>query len=164
MYPVFNCPVAPTPAVLPASTRAPYLLTPTASSIVIRWRTATAAPSVISYGKNASNLNMTVSQDAAGVIEHMVTVTGLNPGTLYYYAAGAAAASNTTTTMFFKTAPAAGSYTPFRSWIMGDFGARRTSPPGRRHACCVEWCLPWMPFVLDAAARPANASAYFPRY
>ena len=122
---------------MPGSTRAPYLVTPTASSITIRWRSAAATPTVVSYGLSMSNLNLTFSADAGGVIDHSAQLTGLAAGTTYYYAAGAAAApGGGSAGNYFKTAPATGAFAPTRMWFMGDFGA----PQMRLLRCAAPRC------------------------
>ena len=111
------------PNPVPGSTRAPYLVAPTSTSITIRWRSATPTPTVVSYGTSMGALSQTFSADVAGVIDHSAKLTGLAPGTTYSSAAGGApAAAGAAPFSYFKTAPATGSPTAFRAWLMGDFG------------------------------------------
>ena len=114
----------PTPLLVPGSARQPYVMTPTTSSVIIRWRSATPTASVVSYGTSVSSLTGTVTNaaDAAGVLEHSVKLTGLTAGTTYYYAAGSASSTTTTAAFTFKTAPPTGTAVNTRIWTMGDFG------------------------------------------
>lgn len=108
-------------------TRGPYLQMGTSSSVIIRWRSAAATDSRVSYGTSASNLNNTVS-DNASVTDHIVQITGLNPNTVYYYSIG----SSTQTLQgdannFFRTAPVIGSTQKTRVWVVGDCGNNSTN-------------------------------------
>lgn len=96
--PAQSCTVTEPARIVPGSTRSPYLMVPTTSSITIRWRTATAMPTVVSYGLSPTNLTMTLTQDVgAPVLEHSAVIRNLTAGTMYYYAAGSSAATSTST-------------------------------------------------------------------
>lgn len=117
------------PAILPGSTRSPYLMSITATSVTIRWRTAAPAASYVAYGTSVTSLATVISADPAGVLEHTVTLTGLSPNTLYYYAAGSIASSTGNAAMYFKTTPPAGGATNVRFWVVGDFGSQSGGAP-----------------------------------
>ena len=104
-------------------TRGPYLQLGTSTSIVIRWRTSAATNSRVRYGASPISLTNTVDLPAA-TTEHIVTLTGLAPDTLYYYSVG-----STTQVLaggdsghFFVTAPPPGVAQPTRIWVIGDSG------------------------------------------
>lgn len=108
-------------------TRGPYLQMGTPSSVIIRWRSAAATDSRVSYGTSSSNLNNTVS-DNASVTDHIVQLTGLNPNTVYYYSIG----SSTQTLQgdannYFRTSPVVGSTQKTRVWVVGDCGNNSTN-------------------------------------
>ena len=120
----------PPPNPVLGSVRQPYVMTPTSTSVIIRWRSATPTPSVVSYGVSMASLSQTFSADATGVTEHTAKLTSLVPGTTYYYAAGSVAATAGTPGLFFKTAPAAGvAASSTRFWLMGDFGTSANGVP-----------------------------------
>jgi hypothetical protein len=144
----------------PGSTRTPYLMAVTSTSVTLRWRTAAPAPTVVSYGAAIGTLSQTFSGDAAGVIEHTAVLTGLTAGTMYYYAAGAAAApAGGAAGAYFKTAPAPGSATNVRIWAIGDFGEVRVGGRVWRcsapHACLLTRALCFCRACADDA-RPAG--------
>ena len=64
-------------------TRYPYIQMQTTSSVLIAWRTDVAGDSVIDYGTTPA-YGQQIS-DAAAVIQHALTLTGLQTDTLYYY-------------------------------------------------------------------------------
>lgn len=66
---------------------APYLQTPTASSIHVCWQSTSLANPVVRYGVGVTDHTVTgvVDQLAAGVVWHDVTISGLSPGTVYTY-------------------------------------------------------------------------------
>lgn len=123
------CAVAPPAQRVAGSVRAPYLVAPTPTGITIRWRSAAAAPSVVSFGPSPTNLSSTVSADPSGVLDHSVTLTGLSPGTTYFYAAGAAAATSTSAGVRAPAPPAAR-----RGFADARVPARL--PPARERGCC----------------------------
>ncbi len=103
--------------------RGPYLQSPTANSIVVMWRSSANNDSRVVYGTDANNLSLSVT-DAGSVTNHSISLTGLQPNTVYYYAVG------TTTQLLsgpdslhrFKTPPVIGTVQPFTVWAIGDFG------------------------------------------
>ena len=74
-------------AIAQTLTRGPYLQLGTSTSIVIRWRTSVATNSRVRYGASPTSLTNTVDLPAV-TTEHIVTLTGLTPDTLYYYSIG----------------------------------------------------------------------------
>ena len=114
-------------------TRGPYLQLGTSTSIVIRWRTSVATNSRVRYGASPTSLTNTVDLPAV-TTEHIVTLTGLTPDTLYYYSIG-----STTQVLaggvlpggdshFFATAPPPGVAQPTRIWVIGDSGDAGVNP------------------------------------
>jgi acid phosphatase type 7 len=101
----------------------PYLQSPTPNSIKILWRSDVAATSKVMYGTNPANLTQTVT-DAASVTRHSVLVTGLAPYTKYFYAIynDNTFAEGGDSAHSFRTFPVAGTNTPVRAWVIGDFG------------------------------------------
>jgi hypothetical protein len=108
--------------------------------MVIRWRTDTTEGSVVSYGTERGQL--TKSARAEGITsEHIVQLTGLQPGTKYYYAVGAAAlpppsaekkaaaedAPGRAAINSFTTPPPAGPAAPTRVWVLGDPGTKNAT-------------------------------------
>jgi len=108
--------------------RGAYLQQLTDSSIIVRWRTSTATDSMVRFGTDSENLNLS-SSVAGSRTEHSVQLTGLTELTGYYYSvgdsAGALAGDNT---YHFQTAPAAGTPSPTRFWVIGDSGTAVTHP------------------------------------
>ena len=103
--------------------RGPYLQRAAPASIVIRWRTDVATNSVVRYGPAPGSL-VSSATDTALVTNHIVTVSGLSPGTRYFYSVG-----STTTTIAgndagttFVTPPPVGTAKAFRTWVLGDSG------------------------------------------
>lgn len=64
---------------------------------LITWTTDEASTSLVEYGTAANNLNLN-SADAALVLTHSITLSGLVPGTTYYYKISSADCSNNTAT------------------------------------------------------------------
>ncbi|MGB5178181.1 MAG: metallophosphoesterase family protein [Gammaproteobacteria bacterium] len=104
-------------------TRGPYLQQGTPTSIVIKWRTATATNSRVRYGDAPGNLTNIV--DVAGsTTEHTVALSGLAPDTTYYYSIGSSSEvfAGDDAEHFFLTSPVAGTVKPTRIWVLGDSG------------------------------------------
>jgi len=122
-------PITPTNPVVSKTklTRGPYLQKSTSSSIVLRWRTDKKVGTVVKYGSDPSNLNMTVT-DQRDTTEHLATITGLTPYTKYYYSIGfkdsllQGDAQN-----YFLTAPVKGSEGKYSFWVVGDCGNNSTN-------------------------------------
>ncbi len=119
----------------PQLIRGPYLQSCTPSQVTFRWRTDVSSDSEVRYGFNPSNLDKSVT-DKSSVTEHVITVTGLSPGTLYYYSVG------TTTKVlaggdsdhFAKTAVPGGVRQPVRIWVIGDAGTANSDQKAVRDA------------------------------
>lgn len=62
----------------------PYLQMPTSNSMTIRWRTADRDVSFVRYGKDENHLDQ-LAGNSCRTSEHIVNLTGLEPGTQYYY-------------------------------------------------------------------------------
>lgn len=106
------------------SVRAPYLQSPTETSIVVAWRSAAATPGAVCWGSAPTSLTMRAGSGASGT-DHAVRIEGLRADTQYYYAAAQATcppASAGDARDTFRTAPARGSTGAFRMWIVGDSG------------------------------------------
>jgi hypothetical protein len=103
--------------------RGPYLQTPTATSMIVRWRTDTPSDSRVAIGPAPGSLGTNVDS-AVATTEHVVSLTGLAPDTLYYYSVGSTAGAlvGDDADHFFRTAPASGTPAPFRIWTIGDAG------------------------------------------
>ncbi|MCB9252692.1 MAG: Ig-like domain-containing protein [Flavobacteriales bacterium] len=108
-------------------TRGPYLQMGTSSSVVIRWRSADATNTRVSYGTSASNLNNTVS-DNTSTTEHEIQLSNLTPNTVYYYSIGSTSQTlQGDAANYFKTAPLIGSKDKTRIWVVGDCGNNSTN-------------------------------------
>ncbi|MBL4810048.1 MAG: metallophosphoesterase family protein, partial [Phycisphaerales bacterium] len=104
-------------------TRGPYLQLSTPDSILIRWRTDSPSDSRVRFGPSVGDLTNTVD-DPTLTTEHIVSLTGLMPDTMYFYSVG-----STTQTLAgddanhsLKTSPAVGSTDPVRILVLGDSG------------------------------------------
>lgn len=101
-------------------TRGAYLQNGNTNAVTVRWRTGTAADSVVRYGTTAGSLTQSVSVTGTRT-EHEVRLTGLTPDTQYYYSIGTSSATLASdSTYFFITAPTAAK--PTRVWVLGDSG------------------------------------------
>ncbi|HUT99988.1 MAG TPA: metallophosphoesterase [Myxococcota bacterium] len=97
----------------------PYLMHTTLNEVSISWETEQASGTRLEYGRD-SNYGRQIVGDSGSM--HQVTVTGLEPQTLYHYRA----CSDETCSgdLTFSTAPQAGSR--FRFAVYGD---SRSNPP-----------------------------------
>ena len=101
-------------------TRGAYLQNGNTTAITVRWRTGTAADSVVRYGTSAASLTQSVSITGTRT-EHEVRLTGLAPDTQYFYSIGTSSATLAgDATYFFVTSPT--SAKPTRVWVLGDSG------------------------------------------
>lgn len=138
-------------------TRGPYLQSPTPTSVVVRWRTATASVGRVAWGAAPGSWSGT-QDEAAATTEHEVLLGGLVPNTRYFYqvsaVGGFAAASDTSST--FRTPPAANTRQPSRIWVWGDGGLDNLDSRAVRDA-----------YVARTLTRPADVglmlgdNAYF---
>lgn len=110
------------PAPLPRVTRGAYLQMGTATSVVVRWRTAVPTTSVVRYGTVIDNLDR-IATGPGRFREHTVPLSGLAPGTVYYYSVGTrGGALQGGRENYFRTAPLPNSMRPVRVWVLGDPG------------------------------------------
>jgi hypothetical protein len=86
---------------------APYLQTPTQTSIHVCWQSTSVAAPVVRFGTGAIDRTATGTSDqlAVGVIWHDVVLTGLLPGTIYSYRC--VQGTDSTVVFTFATAPPA---------------------------------------------------------
>lgn len=109
-------------ATVPTVTRGPYLQVIGTNSVVVRWRTATATDSKVSYGLTMSYGSSVINTMVS--TEHEISVTGLTQNTKYFYQIGTTADNIPSDTQtFFKTAQPPGTTTDFTVWATGDFGS-----------------------------------------
>ncbi|HET9765570.1 MAG TPA: metallophosphoesterase family protein, partial [Thermoanaerobaculia bacterium] len=115
--------------------RGPYLQQGTATSGILRWRTSAATASRVEYGPAADQL-INVVDDAALVVDHVVKVDNLAPGTRNYYAIGSPEGrlAGGDSAHFFDTAPAPGAAHPVRIWVIGDSGTANAAAAAVRDA------------------------------
>ena len=111
--------------------RGPYLQLGAPTSIVIRWRSATPTDSRVRLGSAPGQLTRTIDV-AAQTTEHEVQVSGLTPATRYFYSVGSRVGvlSGDDADHFFETAPAVGSETSVRVWVIGDSGTNNNDITG----------------------------------
>lgn len=104
-------------------TRGPYLQMGTPTSMMVRWRTDVAVVGKVNFGSDTASLQYSVEESAA-TTEHIIEVTGLNPGTVYHYNIGTLSSVllEGNSDMYFKTSPPPGSHQRVRIWAIGDFG------------------------------------------
>jgi hypothetical protein len=104
-------------------TRGPYLQMGNDTSVVVRWRTNGATNSQVRYGTSPESLSE-VATSATVTTEHEVRLTNLAPQTTYYYSVGSIAEvlAGGDPEHVFSTAPAPGSATATRVWVLGDSG------------------------------------------
>jgi len=104
-------------------TRGPYLQMPTASSIIVRWRTDVATSSEVAYGAAPGSLSLTTN-DGALTTEHIVELNDLAPDTQYYYSVGEIGVPivGDDADHRLRTAPTTGTARATRIWTIGDAG------------------------------------------
>ena len=101
-------------------TRGAYLQNSGTTAITVRWRTGTAADSVVRYGTAAGALTQFANVSGTRT-EHEVRLTGLTPDTKYFYSVGTSSATLAgDASHCFLTAPVSGK--PTRVWVLGDAG------------------------------------------
>jgi len=116
-------------------TRGPYLQKANDTSMVMRWRTNIATPSIINYGLSATSLTHTVT-DTSSVTEHVVLIDSLNASTSYYYQVRTSTDTLIfpSSSIYFKTYPTPGTATPLTAWILGDCGTGTNDARNVRNA------------------------------
>ncbi|MFN3486621.1 MAG: fibronectin type III domain-containing protein, partial [Planctomycetota bacterium] len=126
--------LAAVPAWAQTVTRGPYLQQGTSTSVIVRWRTDTAANSSVRYGISPGSLTLH-ADNATSTTEHEVKLTGLSPGTKYYYSIGTPTRTLAgDATYFFVTAPPPGTVKPTRIWVIGDAGTKDNNQRAVRDA------------------------------
>ena len=152
--------------IAPTVTRGPYLQMLGTNSIMVRWQTATATDSKVSYGLTTA-YGSAVS-DATVSTEHKISVTGLTQDTKYFYQIGTTTANITSDAQtFFKTALPAGTTSDFTVWATGDFGTGNVNQANVRntYTTYATTNLPngkadfWM-WLGDNAYNSGNASEF----
>jgi len=110
-------------AVAPELVRRPYLQQATPNSIVIAWRTSTLTDARVRYGPSPMDLTNVVT-DADLTNNHVITLSGLQPGVTYYYDIGTTsqALAGADLDHHFVTSPPVVTSPPFRAWVFGDSG------------------------------------------
>lgn len=115
--------------------RGPYLQKANDTSMVLRWRTNIATPSIVDFGLSMSTLDHT-EMDNTPKTEHSLFIDSLTASTIYYYQL-----RNTTDTLlfpsselYFKTYPGVGSEVPLTAWILGDCGTGNNDARNVRNA------------------------------
>lgn len=109
--------------------RGPYLQMANDNAMTIRWRTNTNTNSVVRYGNDPANLNLTKTV-SGNRTEHEVRLTGLSALTQYYYSVGSSTEviAGGDNSYRFTTSPTPGNGTSTRVWLIGDSGtANRNS-------------------------------------
>ena len=121
-------------AILPV-TRGPYLQSATPTSLVVRWRTASATDSRVRFGLDSSALT-SFTDNPAITTEHEVQLTGLSPDTRYYYSIGSTSnvLAGPDSDHFFFTPPVVGTPQPTRVWVIGDSGTADANAAAVRDA------------------------------
>lgn len=116
-------------------TRGPYLQLATPESITVRWRTDAPTASSVDYGLAPDALS-SQSTLAPLTTEHIVTLGGLTPDTIYYYAVGSGTGhlAGADADHYFLTPPLAGTDQPTRVWVLGDSGTADASAQAVREA------------------------------
>jgi len=104
-------------------TRGPYLQRVTQNSIVLRWRTDVPSESVVSYGRDLSELTEFIKYPIR-TIEHEVMLTHLTQDTKYYYSVGTSSQllAGADRDHYFVTSPPIGTSQNTRIWVLGDSG------------------------------------------
>jgi methionine-rich copper-binding protein CopC/hemin uptake protein HemP len=122
----WNFTIAPT-VIATTLLRGPYLQMGTSNSIMIKWRTAAAVGSKVTYGTSQGALNL-VKEDTTKRTNHEVVLTGLQPDTKYFYTIGLATQTlQGDSDNFFVTAPLPGTEKKTRIWVNGDCGNNSTN-------------------------------------
>ncbi len=109
--------------------RGPYLQSPAADAMTVRWQSVDTQKAVVRYGTAADNLDKRV-EGAEGTI-HELRLSGLKADSRYYYSVGGAVHQ-------FRTSPLPTAERPLRFWVQGDPGrAIPTTLQGRESA--MQW-------------------------
>jgi hypothetical protein len=107
--------------------RGPYLQLATSNSVIVRWRTDVPVVGRVQFGRVEGSLTGMVTR-ASSATDHVVTLTGLLPGTRYYYSVGTVSGVLAQGAgLHFTTAPTGAG--PVRIWVTGDAGCSFNQPP-----------------------------------
>jgi PKD repeat protein len=104
----------------------PYLQTPTENSIYISWHSTNASNTIVKYGTDSANLNLTASGNSqlingnASYRWHTVQLTGLLPNTEYFYKCYSGTDSTNVAIPFKTTALLSTPNQHFRFIVLGD--------------------------------------------
>jgi hypothetical protein len=108
-----------------AVVRGPYLQQAGPATITVCWRTSKPNCGVVRYGNSPAALTSTATEPSDRA-DHVVTLTGLTPGTTYFYSVGTAeqvlAGADEGTR--FTTSPVPGTPQNTRIWVLGDAGTK----------------------------------------
>ena len=105
-----------------ALTRGPYLQMGNQTGITVRWRTAAATNSRVTWGTAFGTYPTTVDS-ATVTTEHEVRVTGLSPDTKYFYTIGSTTQTlQASPTNYVLTMPPANTTRKLRFLALGDCG------------------------------------------
>ncbi len=118
-------------------TRKPYLQIPTPSSVIVRWQTGTGVIGKLYYGTSPKELSHVAPEPEVERIYHEVTVTGLQPETMYYYSV--TGPEHGSSDQFFVTPPVNGKASPVRMWVISDFGQTSSEQNPRRQETIARW-------------------------
>ncbi len=130
-------------------TRGPYISSVTKSSIIIRWYTDVNSPSIINYGETSS-YGFTL-YDSSLMKTHRLTVTNLQPSTVYNYRIRINDSSSSKN-FTFKTAPSKD-----ESFMFVAYGDTRTNPEA--HLTVVEEIKKINPsFILNVGDLVSNGN------
>ena len=130
-------------------TRGPYLQIGNQTDITLRWRTAAATNSRITWGTVFGTYPNTVDS-ATVTTEHIVKISGLTADTKYYYTVGSTTVIlEATANNFFLTLPASSSTRKIRVLAFGDCGNNSTNQANVRDA-----------FISYANTRNINPDAW----
>jgi hypothetical protein len=104
--------------------RGPYLQVGTPHSVIVKWRTDEASPSIVRYGRTRKLGS--VAKESGRVKDHEVKLTGLKSYTSYFYsiASGAKELAGPAQGCRFTTYPAEGVTTTAHIWVLGDAGTK----------------------------------------
>ncbi|MCU0303575.1 MAG: metallophosphoesterase family protein [Thermoanaerobaculales bacterium] len=103
--------------------RGPYLQTPTADGVIVRWRTDVPSDTRLAYGPSFGQLGSVIT-DPQLVVDHEVEIVGLEPATRTYYSIGSSAAvlAGADPEHWFTTAPVGNDRSFTQIWAIGDSG------------------------------------------
>jgi hypothetical protein len=103
--------------------RGPYLQTPTADGVIVRWRTDVPTDTRLACGPSVGQLDSVIT-DPQPVVDHEVAVEGLEPATRAYHSIGTSTAvlAGAGPEHWFETAPVGNDRSYTQIWAIGDSG------------------------------------------